>query len=187
MILNQVESTAEQVDDIAFGTTKGPTFFGPFTGSVRAMSAAWTMALVDGPPEPMIRPVRSLDDVLFLETGIGDGLLHREIVVGRAIAHEAARAAIDRAFEIDLEAAFDLRAEAHALVGVRVREPERASRSEAITSCVVLPMEQTMPSPVTTTRLMAGRTSSSFAQVLNRLRRRPRRSTKRPTRKSLAS
>ena len=60
MILNQVESTAEQVDDIAFGTTKGPTFFGPLTGSVRAVSAAWTSAFVDGPPEPMIRPVRSL-------------------------------------------------------------------------------------------------------------------------------
>src|SRR5690349_9361052 len=33
--------------------------------------------------------------------------------------------------------------------------PERASRSEASTSCVLLPMDDTMPMPVTTTRLMA--------------------------------
>src|SRR5579863_7186756 len=58
LILNQVESVADAVDDIAFGTANGPTRFGPF---VRAMSAASTMARVDGPPEPMIRPVRSLE------------------------------------------------------------------------------------------------------------------------------
>jgi len=40
-----VESTAEQVDDIALGTTNGPTFFGPLTGSLRAVSAAATSAL----------------------------------------------------------------------------------------------------------------------------------------------
>src|SRR5215469_7486773 len=34
--------------------------------------------------------------------------------------------------------------------------PERASRSEATTSCALLPMEDTMPMPVTTTRLMDG-------------------------------
>src|ERR1700759_3019113 len=59
LILNQVESTAEQVDDMARGTWNGPTRFGPLAGS-RAISAEVTIALVDGPPEPMIRPVRSL-------------------------------------------------------------------------------------------------------------------------------
>src|ERR1700741_1350818 len=59
LILNHVDSTAEQVDDIARGTWNGPTRFGPLAGS-RAVSADCTMARVDGPPEPMIRPVRSL-------------------------------------------------------------------------------------------------------------------------------
>src|SRR5579863_3518573 len=58
LILNQVESVADAVDDIAFGTANGPTRFGPF---IRAMSAASTMARVEGPPEPMTMPVRSLE------------------------------------------------------------------------------------------------------------------------------
>jgi hypothetical protein len=33
--------------------------------------------------------------------------------------------------------------------------PDLASRKEASTSCVVLPMDETMPIPVTTTRLIA--------------------------------
>ena len=58
LILNQVASVAEAVDDIAFGTANGPTRFGPL---VRVMSAASTMVRVDGPPEPMMMPVRSLE------------------------------------------------------------------------------------------------------------------------------
>jgi hypothetical protein len=44
-----VESVAELVEDIDFGTSKGPTFFGPFS---RVVSAACTMALVEGRPSP---------------------------------------------------------------------------------------------------------------------------------------
>ena len=51
-------SVAEAVDDIAFGTAKGPTRLGPFS---RVMSAESTMARADGPPEPMTMPVRSLE------------------------------------------------------------------------------------------------------------------------------
>jgi hypothetical protein len=58
LILNQVASVAEAVDDIAFGTANGPTRFGPL---VRAISALSTTARVDGPPEPMMMPVRSLE------------------------------------------------------------------------------------------------------------------------------
>src|ERR1700721_3815989 len=57
-ILNQVASVADAVDDIAFGTANGPTRFGPL---VRAVSAASTIARVDGPPEPMTMPVRSFE------------------------------------------------------------------------------------------------------------------------------
>jgi hypothetical protein len=92
LILNQVASVAEAVDDIAFGTANGPTRLGPFS---RAVSAASTMVRVDGPPEPMMMPVRSLDDVAFLEAGVADRLIHGDVVPGRAAAVEAHGAAVD--------------------------------------------------------------------------------------------
>ena len=49
---------ADAIEDIALGTANGPTRFGPL---VRAVSAASMMVRVDGPPEPMMMPVRSLD------------------------------------------------------------------------------------------------------------------------------
>src|SRR3954469_6742358 len=58
LILNQVASVADAVDDMAFGTANGPTRFGPL---VRVVSAASTMGRVDGPPEPMMMPVRGLE------------------------------------------------------------------------------------------------------------------------------
>jgi len=58
LILNQVARVADAVDDIAFGTAKGPTRFGPL---VRAMSQASSKVRVDGPPDPMMMPVRSLE------------------------------------------------------------------------------------------------------------------------------
>ncbi len=70
------------------------------------------MARVDGPPEPTIRPVRGLLTSSAAEAGIGDGLVHRDPGIGRAVAHEAPGPAVNRAVEIDLEAAMDLGAEA---------------------------------------------------------------------------
>ena len=58
MILNHVASVAEAVEDIALGTAKGPTRLGPLA---RAMSAASTTAWVEGPPEPMMMPVRACE------------------------------------------------------------------------------------------------------------------------------
>src|SRR3990167_3677692 len=58
LILNQVESVAEAPELMALGTAKGPTRLGPRS---LAMCAASTIALVDGPPEPTIRPVRTLE------------------------------------------------------------------------------------------------------------------------------
>ena len=57
MILKIVDRFAELVDDITRGTMYGPTRFGPFS---RAVSNASIMFWVDGPPEPMTRPVRGL-------------------------------------------------------------------------------------------------------------------------------
>ena len=59
LVLNQVERFAEQVEDIALGTANGPIRLGELF--CRVMSAAATIALVEGPPEPTIRPVRGLE------------------------------------------------------------------------------------------------------------------------------
>jgi hypothetical protein len=56
--LNQVARVADAVDDIAFGTANGPTRLGPL---VRVISAASTMVRAEGPPEPMMMPVRTSD------------------------------------------------------------------------------------------------------------------------------
>src|SRR3954471_18158693 len=58
LILNQVASTALAPELIALGTANGPTRLGP---RVRVVSAASTMLRVEGPPEPTIRPVISLE------------------------------------------------------------------------------------------------------------------------------
>src|SRR3978361_1854372 len=64
LILNQVASVADAVDDIAFGTANGPTRFGPL---VRVISAASTMVRADGPPEPMMMPGRTLETSVGLK------------------------------------------------------------------------------------------------------------------------
>src|SRR5215470_2947388 len=56
LILNQVASVADGPELIALGTANGPTRLGPLS---RAVSAASTMARVEAPPEPTIRPVIS--------------------------------------------------------------------------------------------------------------------------------
>ena len=53
---NNSSMIEKSMDDMTAGTAKGPTRFGPFS---RVVSAAATRVLVDGPPEPMMRPVRS--------------------------------------------------------------------------------------------------------------------------------
>ena len=58
LILNQVDSVADGPELIALGTANGPIRLTPLS---RAMSAASTIARVEGPPEPTIRPVRSLE------------------------------------------------------------------------------------------------------------------------------
>ncbi len=57
-ILNQVDSTADGPELMALGTANGPIRLGPFS---RVVAAASTITRVDGPPEPTIRPVRSLE------------------------------------------------------------------------------------------------------------------------------
>ena len=55
-ILNQVARVADGPELIALGTAKGPMRLMPL---VSAVSAASTMARVDGPPEPTTSPILS--------------------------------------------------------------------------------------------------------------------------------
>ena len=160
LILNQVASVAEAVDDIALGTANGPTRLGPL---LRVMSAASTMVRVEGPPEPMMMPVRSLEISLVFEAGVADRLLHGDVVPGGAAAEEAHGAAVDATCRIERRRAVHLAAEAELGVFVGARRcPDLASRRLASTSCVLLPMDETMPIPVTTTRLMPTLRSAIF-------------------------
>ena len=121
----------------------------------RVMSAASTMVRVDGPPEPMMMPVRSLEMSLSSRPAVADRLLHRDMVPGRAAAEEAHGAAVDHLVGIERRRAVHLAAEAELGVFVGARRCRTWPRAgEASTSCVLLPMDETMPIPVTTTRLM---------------------------------
>ena len=158
LILNQVASVAEAVDDIAFGTANGPTRFGPL---VRAVSAASTMARVDGPPEPMMMPVRSFEMSPSFEPGVADRLLHGDVVPGRAAAEEAHGAAVDHASagsSVGAPCTWQ-RKPSSAYLSARTM-PDLASRKLASTSWVLLPIDETMPIPVTTTRLMNASSAS---------------------------
>ena len=70
------------------------------------------MVRADGPPEPMMMPVRSLETSVWLKPGILDRLLHRDMIPGRAFAEEAHRAAVDHAGRIERRRTLHLRAEA---------------------------------------------------------------------------
>ena len=123
---------------------------------VRVMSAASTMVRVEGPPEPMIRPVRSLEISFASRPAVADRLLHRDMVPGRAAAQKAHRAAVDHLLGLQASARHAPGSESRARrIFRRAMTPDRPSRRLASTSCVLLPIEETIPMPVTTTRLIA--------------------------------
>jgi hypothetical protein len=151
LILNHVASVAEAVEDIAFGTANGPTRFGPL---VRAVSAASTMVRVEGPPEPMMMPVRTFD------TSPSSSPASR-IACSMATWFQAvpppwkrmARRSTPSSGLRDGAPCTWQRKPSFSYVSDLVM-PDFASRNEASTSWVLLPMDDTMPIPVTTTRLI---------------------------------
>ena len=151
LILNQVASVAEAAELIALGTANGPTRLGPL---VRAVSAASTMARVDAPPEPTIRPVRSLETSSSSrpESAIACSMAMWLKAVPWARNRAARRST---SFPVDARRGVHLAAEAELGVFLGGETPDLASRSEASTSLVLLPMDETMPIPVTTTRRIA--------------------------------
>ncbi len=77
------------------------------------------MATVDGPPEPMMMPVRSLTMFAGFEAGIADRLIHGDVVPGHAGVHEALRLARHHRFPVELRLAVNLALEAE--LGVFLR------------------------------------------------------------------
>src|ERR1700681_1428427 len=151
LILNQVASVADAVDDIAFGTANGPTRLGPL---LRVVSAASTMVRADGPPEPMMMPVRTLD------TSAGSRP-ESWIACSMAIWFQAAPSPRNRIARRSMTPAGSSvgapctceRKPSSAYLCARVI-PDLASWRLASTSWVLFPMDETMPIPVMTTRLM---------------------------------
>ena len=127
-------------------------------------------------------PARAHDDAgasrsrfRLLEPGIADRLLHGDVVPGRAAAEEAHGAAVDRprsASSVGAPCTWQ-RKPSSAYLSAR-EMPDFASRRLASTSWVLLPIDETMPIPVTTTRLMtclvriSTRTASATAAVTRR-------------------
>src|SRR5579859_272292 len=151
LILNQVASTALAPELIALGTANGPTRLGPL---VWVISAASTMARVEGPPEPTIRPVRSLETSASSrpESAIACSMARCPNAVPCARNRAARRSTIDSQ-SICGGACTWQRKPSSAYSGAATT-PERASRREASTSLALLPIEETTPIPVTTTRRM---------------------------------
>ena len=151
LILNQVASVADAVDDIALGTAKGPTRFGPL---LRAVSAASTMVRAEGPPEPMMMPARGLEISLSsspasriacsMATWFQPAPPPRKRMARRSTDSPGSSVGAPCTWQ---------RKPSSAYLSARTM-PGFASRNEASTSCVLLPMDETMPIPVTTTRLI---------------------------------
>jgi len=136
---------------MAFGTAKGPTRLGPL---VRVVSAASTMVRVEGPPEPMMMPVISWEISLAVRpasriacstaTWFQAAPPPRNRMARRSTTLSASRLGAPCTWQ---------RKPSSAYLSARTI-PDLASRRLARTSWVLLPIDETMPMPVTTTRLM---------------------------------
>src|SRR6476660_912369 len=148
-ILNQVARVAEGPELMALGTANGPTRLGP---RVLAVSAASMIERVEAPPEPTIRPVRSWETSPSSrpESAIACSMAMWLKAVPWARKRAARRSTIDSQ-SICGGACTWQRKPSSAYSGAATT-PDLASRREASTSLVLLPMDETIPIPVTTTR-----------------------------------
>src|SRR5580704_14610799 len=167
LILNQVPSVADAVELMALGTANGPTRLGPL---LRVMSAASTMARVEGPPEPMMMPVISWEISLASRPAsrIACSMAiwfqaappPRKRMARRSIAPSGSRSGAPWTWQ---------RKPSSAYLSARTM-PDLASRRLARTSWVLLPMDETIPIPVTTTRFMCASFEISYAAPRRRSR-----------------
>src|SRR5215468_4711302 len=152
LICIAVASAADGPEHMPLGTSNGPIFLGSFS---RVTSAARTMARVDGPPEPIMMPVRSLTTSLASRPAsrIACSMDTKHQPTPASMKRRALRGTIASHSRLGAPCTWQ-RKPSSAYFGANTI-PERASRREASTSWVLLPIEDTIPIPVTTTRLIA--------------------------------
>lgn len=145
-------STAEGPEAMALGTANGPIRLGPFS---RVIWAASRMTRVEGPPSPTIRPMRGS----LISSGVRpeEASASSKAMWAQAVPAARKRAARRSTFSVQSPMAGGActwqRKPSSAYSGAATT-PERAWRRLSVTSRALPPMEETMPSPVTTTRRM---------------------------------
>src|SRR5215470_11717968 len=147
-----VASAADGPEHMPLGTSNGPIFLGSFS---RVTSAARTMARVDGPPEPIMMPVRSLTTSLASRPAsrIACSMDTKHQPTPASMKRRALRGTIASHSRFGAPCTWQ-RKPSSAYFSAKTM-PDLASRNEASTSWVLLPIEDTIPIPVTTTRLIA--------------------------------
>src|SRR6185437_6754496 len=118
------------------------------------ISAASTMARVDGPPEPMMMPVRSLETSLASSppSRIACSMATWFQAAPPPSKRKARRSTMPSGSSVGAPCTW-LRKPRSAYLSARLI-PERAECRLASTSWVLLPIDETTPMPVTTTRVM---------------------------------
>ena len=154
---NQVASTAEGPEAMALGTANGPIRLGEVFSTV--VAAAWRMIWVEGPPSPTIRPIRSdwISSALRPESfsASSKAIWPQAVPLARKrAARRSTCGAQSSAVTPIAGGAQTWERKPYFVWSGAVTTPERASRREAATSSWPVPMEETMPRPVTTTRRM---------------------------------
>src|SRR5262245_554209 len=147
-----VARAAEGPEHMPLGTSNGPIFLGSFS---RVTSAARTMARVEGPPEPIMMPVRSLitSPLSSPASRIACSIDTKHQPTPASMKRRALRGTIASHSRFGAPCTWQ-RKPSSAYFSAKTM-PDLASRNEASTSWVLLPIEDTIPIPVTTTRLIA--------------------------------
>ena len=154
---NQVASTAEGPEAMALGTANGPMRLGePFS---MVVWAACRMTWVEGPPSPTIRPMRSdwISSAVMPESFSASSKAMWPQAVPLARKRAARRStwgAQSSAVTPRDGGAQTCERKPCAAWSAACCTPDFAARREAATSSCPVPMEETIPSPVTTTRRM---------------------------------
>ena len=145
-------SVADAVEDIALGTAKGPTFLEECDS--RVLSAASTIARVEAPPEPMMIPVRSFE--ISLSSRPASRIAWSMATWFQAVPPPWKRMArrSSTAAASSVGAPCTWQRKPCSAYSSALTTPDFASRRLARTSCVEFPIDDTIPMPVTTTRLI---------------------------------
>jgi hypothetical protein len=156
-IWNQVDSTADGPDAMALGTANGPIRLGAIFSMV--VWAACRMTWVEGPPSPTMTPMRSsrISSAVMPESASASSkaIWAQAVPLARKrAARRSTRGAQSSAVTPIDGGAQTWDRKPYLMWSGAAITPDLALRSDSVTSAAPSPMEETMPSPVTTTRRM---------------------------------